>query len=534
MPTTFTVLFPDEGESLASFERRISQSTGEVLVLFSELEPLIMSNKDLRKRTLSTCKNFSTRLRIATRNSGLTHAARAKGIRIVSNVQDLKKLLKDHPLLDDALREFQPHVWKQQLRSKLQAMGLLSLPKLRIWALIGISLFLFLFVVFRLLPSSEVRVWPQEETISQTANIFLAQSGAIALLPERVRVLDLMPIVVQVDKTITFDQITREFIGSNARTVMSVKNNSLEPYWLKANSRLRNGAGMTFRIEDSIKVEPGGETLVNAEADPVDLYGEILGIRGNVPAGLRWDFVGLTPDEQQKVFATNAQAGTGAISKYRTVLSQYDVDIAKKQIQQELLSEAKQLVDEQKQIMNAQNEDRVMDLLYYDELTKVEYKNMELPTQFIGAPVKTVPVAGSIVYTMYAYDTQEVLDMLSAELRTHVNDNRRLLEHTLTLSRLVTHVIDYEEDFSWIKITVDLTGVEQHILDPLSPTGAMFAKKVRKAIKGLHKIEAERIVHNFPEVKKATVSVWPPWASMLPTIPSSIVITPVIEAVNKQ
>lgn len=529
MSKNCTVLFPDEGEPLASFERRIAESKGEVIVLFSGAEAEILGNKELRKRVLATCKKFSTRLRIATRNTTIAKAARAKGIRVVNNVQDLKKLLKDNALLEEAQREFQPHVWQQQLRSKLQSMGLLSLPKLRIWALIGVSVFLFGFVVFRLLPSAEVRVWPREEAISQTSNIFLAQSGAIAELPERVRVLDLIPVTVQVDKSITFDQVSREFIGSNSTTVMSVKNSTLEPYWLKAGSRLGNEAGMIFKIQDSIKVDPGGEVLVKAEADPVDLYGEILGERGNVPAGLKWNFIGLTPEERIKVFAVNTEAGTGAVSKYRTVLSRYDVEIAEKQLKSELLSEARQLVDEQKQLMNARNPEQVMDLLYYDELTKVEYKNLELPTEYINAPVKTVPVAGSIVYTMYAYDTQQVLEMLSKEIKTHVNDNRRLLEHTLTLSRLVTHVIDYEDDFSWIKITVDLTGVEQHILDPLSPTGAVFAKKVRKAIKGLHKIEAQAIVSNFPEVKKVEVSVWPPWASVLPRIPSSIVVTPVVE-----
>ncbi|MCB9808424.1 hypothetical protein H6770_04180 [Candidatus Peribacteria bacterium] len=525
----FIVLFPDEGEPLASFEKRIIESKGEVVVLFSGMEPLLVREKDARQRLMNTCKKYSTRLRIASRHALIIKGARQRGIRVVSTVSDLKKLLSGSVQLEDAVREFQPHIWRQQLRSQLQRMGLLSLPKLRIWLLIFISVFLFGFVVFRLLPSAEIRVWPQEEPISQTANIFLAQSGAIASLPERVRVLDLIPITVRVDKTITFDQISREFIGTNATTLMQVSNNSLEPYWLKQGSRLRNEAGMIFRIRDSIKVEPGEHISVLAEADPVDIFGEILGDRGNVPAGLKWNFTGLDPDEQKLVFATNIDSGTGAVSSYRTVLSAYDIDVAKKQLETELLSEAKRLIEEQRDVMNARGDGTAYDILYYDELTQTEFMDMDLPTEFINAPVKTIPVTGSIMYTMYVYDTQKVLDMLSREITSHVNENRRLLEHTLKLSSLVTHVIDYTDDFSWIKITVDLTGTEQHILDPLSPTGAVFAKKVRKAVKGLHSIEAQRIVNNFPEVKKAEVSVWPPWSSILPTIPSSIVITPVLK-----
>ena len=119
--------------------------------------------------------------------------------------------------------------------------------------------------------------------------------------------------------------------------------------------------------------------------------------------------------------------------------------------------------------------------------------------------------------------------MLSKELRTHVGEGRRILEDSLTLDRLVAHVIDYEDDFSWIKLTVDLTGSQQYILDPLSPTGALFAKKVREGVKGLSKEEAQRIVDNLPEVKKADVSVWPPWSGTLPSIASHIIIEPIIE-----
>lgn len=528
-PSPITVLFPDQGESLSSFERRIKEAKGEVLVIFSDLELVLSKDKEARKRALAVCKKFSTRLRIATKNQTLIRAARAKGIRVVQSVADLKKILAGTPALDDALREFQPHIWRQQLRNRLQSIGLLSLPKLRIWLLIGVSAMLFFFIVFRLLPSATVQVWPQEENISQTANIFLAQSGAIADLPPRVRVMDLIPITVRVDRTMTFDQISKEFVGTNAKTVMKVFNNTDEPYWLKAGTRVQNQAGMIFKLRDSIKIETQDYTVAHAEAIPEDIYGEIIGERGNVPAGLRWELPGLTKEEQKYVYAQNTEPGRGGVTDYQTVLSEKDMNIAKEQLKQELLSEAKKLVNEERDLLNVSDETSVPELLHYDELTIAEYTDFVLPTQFLNLPVKTAPIEGSIIYTMYAYDTQEVLEMLSRELRTHVGEDKRLIEETLDLKRLVAHVIDYQDDFSWIKITVDLSGTEQHILDPLSPTGAVFAKKVRDSVKGMHRDDAERIVANYPEVKKASVSVWPPWTRMLPTIPSSIIIEPVIE-----
>lgn len=526
---SITVLFPDHGESLQSFERRIREAKGEMLVIFSELEPLLIQDKEARKRALTSCKKFSTRLFLATRNSVIARAARARGVRVLETAKDIRSLLKDSPALDDALREFQPSLWRQQLRNRLQSIGLLSLPKLRIWLLIGVSAFLLLFIVFRLLPKATVFVWPQESTISQTANIFLAQSGAIATLPPRVRVMDLIPITVRVDRTMTFDDITKEFIGDNASTVMKVVNNTDETYWLKTGTRVQNQAGMTFRLRESISIEPQDEYTVRADAEPEDVYGEIVGERGNVPPDLKWILPGLTRDEQQFVYAINIEPGKGGRTAYEKVLSESDLDIAKKKLKGELLSEAKQLVEERRDLLNVEQENTVLELLYYDELTKVEYVDFLVPEEFLGRHVQSVPIDGSILYTMYVYDTQAVLEMLSRELRLHVGEGRRLIEESLDLTRLVAHVIDYEDDFSWIKITVDLSGTEQHILDPLSPTGAVFASKVRSSVTGLHHDDAERIVSNYPEVRKADVRVWPPWQRVLPTIPSSIVIEPMRE-----
>ena len=58
---------------------------------------------------------------------------------------------------------------------------------------------------------------------------------------------------------------------------------------------------MIFRLKESIIIpaatplEPG-LTNVLTEASPKDLYGQIVGERGNVPAGLKWDFIQKQPN----------------------------------------------------------------------------------------------------------------------------------------------------------------------------------------------------------------------------------------------
>lgn len=524
-----TILFPNDGESWSAFARRAKQEKGEILIVTGPYDEILVRDQKERDLFCKELKSINDRLLIATRKPAVKGAARAQGIRVIDSMSDFKQMIAGHPNKDEALRLFSPHIWRQKLRSRLQEMGLLSLPKLRIWALIVLSALLFLFVFFKLLPSAEVRVWPRGDTITQTANIFLVQSGATVDIPPRVRKIELKPIVVKVNKSITFDQISKEFIGQSSRVPMTVINKSNEKYSLRVGTRVMNQAGMIFRLEDPVNIEPGEELTVRSIADDLDLYGEIIGDRGNVPAGVRWDFPGLAREEQIYIYAENREEARGGTTSHRTVLHQEDIDVARTKLEQDLLAEAKQLVEEEKDLFNSESNGQILELLYYDELTKSTYSGFVLPTQFLGQAVQSVPIQGQIIYTAYGYDNAFVLDLLTNGLYSHVSDGMRLISDSIGMDRLVAHVIDYEDDLSSIKITVDLSGTERFVLDPLSPAGAHFAKRLRESIKGKSKADALNIVKNFPEVDNAEISMWPPWSRTLPNIPSHISIEPMVE-----
>ncbi|MDD5751479.1 MAG: hypothetical protein PHS73_03085 [Candidatus Peribacteraceae bacterium] len=514
-----------EGESWSAFVRRAKDTEGTILLLVAGMEAQLKDPAE-RRKFFEACADLRPRAILASKRSTTVSGARLHGFRFIARTRDLLRLVEGHPAAEEALRAFSPHLWRQQLRSQLQAMGILSLPKIRIWALILVSGLLFLFVLFRLLPSAEITIKPREDTVTHTVNIFLVQTGALlaGAVPDRARTMPLHPIVIRLTKTITFDQISKEFSGTNAQVDMTIVNTTAEPYSFRKGTRLVNQAGMVFRLQESVLLDAKSKTTVPTEADPKDLYGAIIGERGNIPAGRKWEFVGLPQEERALVYAENLLSGSGGTTLSRTVLTKEDLAIARKQLENDLLLTAKQMVDEEKLLWNEQRPDEQLDILYYDELTKIQYGEFSLPMEFIGQPVSSVPVEGSITYTAYGYDTKAVLDLLIAELTAHVRAGKRLLPHSMTYERLVAHVIDYADDLSWIKITVDLSGTEQYILDPLSPTGAQFGKKVREKVAGLPSEDALRIIGNFPEVDGAEISVWPPWSKRLPPIPSHIYV----------
>jgi hypothetical protein len=520
------VLFPQNGEGWAALARRLRDTEGEVLLVLSGWEQELVAHPDDRKMLLAECKKMHQRMRIATKHPAIAAEARAQSLRVLDHTKHIKALLHGHPKLNDALRVFSPQLWRQQLKTRLQRMGLLSMPKVRIFALVGLSIALFLIVVLRLLPSADVYVRPRQESVSQTINIFLVQSGATADISERVRHMPLMPVTVRIKKSMTFDHISKEFIGTSSKVQMTIVNKAAEMYALRSGTRVTNQAGMVFRLQSHAIVDPGKEVTVMAVADDLDLYGQIIGDRGNVPVGLRWEIPGLAPEERSLVYGENRKAAAGGTTAFKTVLRQEDLDIARKRLEQELLLQAKQEVERHLAGYNASHAKEFLQLLNYAELSSVKYTDFIMPEEKVGQIVTSVAVEGGIEYTAYAYDAQAILAMLLQELKQHVREGRRLIEDDLGREQLVAHVIDYDDSLSWIKLTVDLTGTEEYILDPLSARGALFGKTVRDRIAGVPREEALRIVRNMPEVERADIRQWPPWNRALPHIAAHIAIVP--------
>lgn len=524
MPQTSSlhVLFPEDGKSWAQLVRTMKETEGEMLLVLSGTEDDLMQSPDARASFLADCKALHSRLRIATKHPQIASEARALGIRVLDRTKHVRSLLAAHPKLNEALRVFSPHLWRQQLKSRLQRMGLLAVPKFRTFSLVALSILLFYVVVFRLLPSADIYVRPREESINQTINIFLTQTGATLDSTSHVRTMPLVPVTVHLQHSMKFDHISKQFIGTSAHTDLTIINKSNQLYSLRVGTRFTNQAGMIFKILDPANVQPNAQLTVRAQAADKDLYDQIIGERGNVPAGLKWDIPGLAVEERPNIYAENKKPATGGTTAYKTVLQKDDLEVAQALFQKELLASAKQQVDAEVIKRNIADQSKHLKLMDSSKLTKAEFSNILLPVDQVGQSVLSISVSGEITYTAYAYDLANILELLKGELRAHTREGRTLLDQHLGLADVVVMPIEWDDGFAWIKITVDLTGTQEYILDPLSPDGALFAKRLREEVAGMKRKDALRVIKNMPEVENARITQWPPWNSTLPEIPSHI------------
>lgn len=532
-PPTLTILIAPEmptGSSLLGSVRRIA---GTVLLVVSP-----EGFKDLTSEQLSSffreakALNADRRLILALKDQRVRDLAQKNGWETVQTLKQLRPMVKGQINEAGAIRAFSPVSWRQDIRSRLQVVGLLSLPKFRIWGLLGLSFLVFIFVFFKLLPSSEIRIWANQESASFTTNVYLMTSGAVLPVPEeRVRVLTLKLLTVHIDRTLTYDQVSKNFTGKNASMAVTVFNDSDEKFSLRKGTRLMNQAGMRFRLRDDIIMEPNSKTPAIANADPLDQYGEVVGDRGNVPAGVKWDFPGLTEGERKLIYARNEKPAAGGSTSYVNILTKEDIhgtaqrSGAKRRLEQELLTVAKQQVEEERIGYNKVNGTNFVQLVR-EELTKVVYKDFDLSEQFIGQNVASIPISGSIEYTVILYDENELLNLLKEEVMQRVPPDKTIVMDSLSKDNMDLNVIaPWDDDFKWVKITSDLIYTQRYVINPITPNGAKFGKYIRDNVAGKTVSEANRIIRNLPEVDRVEIRIWPPWAFQLPTIGSSINIT---------
>jgi hypothetical protein len=256
-----------------------------------------------------------------------------------------------------------------------------------------------------------------------------------------------------------------------------------------------------------------------------------LGDRGNVPANIKWDFPGLQENERTFIFARNEKPAKGGSTSYINVLTKKDIEGskdhpggAKLRLEQELLMVAKQQVEDQRMSDNNLNGTHLVQLRR-DDLTRVRYENFHLSESFIGQNVRSIPISGSISYSVVLYDENELLSVLTSEVLERVPPDKMVVLDSLSKGNMDIYVIPpWDDDLRWLKITADLTFTQRYVLSPLTPAGAKFGKYIRDHVLGKTIPEANRIIKNLPEVSRVEISLWPPWTYQLPEIGSSIAI----------
>ncbi len=533
-PGNLAVLLVQRQETLSDLAKRLGEPLelvsqgGKLLIVFPKGWGRVASTR-ARQEFFSLLSPHAKNISIAGHDRVLLLSAVDRGSKVFETRPELKDFLEGHPHSSKALRHFTSEKWQEAFYHFLSRLKTLSVHRVSVTIFLALSIFLFLTVLFIAIPSARIRIWPTVNLVSYTTNVALVASGSVIDFDPKYS-LPLLPVRSTVQRKLNFTEISKKFLGENAETEMTLVNESDEPYSLRAGTRLVNQAGMIFRtlapveIPAATPVEPG-IIRVRAQANPQDLYGQIVGDRGNVPAGIKWEIPGLPVEERKFIYARNHEDAKGGVTKYGQELQEKDLELAKKQLEQELVTAAKERIDEEIKVRTAR-EGKQYVVLQYDVLTSISFSGFVMPMNLIGTEVTSIMIDGELTYTVLAYSKDALHGILLPGLMAHVEEGRELVKNSAVLEGISVNVIEYDDALSWVKITAELTGKQRSVLNPVSRPGRAFTERVRDLIRGKSISDAERIIQNFPEVERVQISVWPPWRGSIPSLMSNIVIIP--------
>ncbi len=395
-------------------------------------------------------------------------------------------------------------------------------------SLVVVSLFILLIIVYIALPGATIYLEPHANPIEKSVNISLLDANQnqaeLSRRPEQT----IASYRLQVEVSDTKEHFATgkrvsEF-GGNAGGTITVYNESNQSWPLVANTRFQTEEGLVFRIANGLTVpaasggEPG-QISAFVTADPLDATGQIIGERGNIEAS---DFFlpGLNEENRETIYASSETPMTGGITDFVTFVSEEDLEASAQILEEELLAMASEKLLLDVEELNADAGEETFQLLEGDEAIRVLEVSISRPDELLDAETSSFEVSGSMIVEGVYYDYQAMLDILRTELLEEQSPGRELIDINERFSSY--RIFEWEQAAGRIKLTANIKGIEQFILDPKTENGQKLLTKIKQHIAGTDVEQAEQYIQNLPEINKVEIKSWPVWSPTIPNILDNI------------
>jgi glutathione peroxidase-family protein len=214
---------------------------------------------------------------------------------------------------------------------------------------------------------------------------------------------------------------------------------------------------------------------------------------------------------------------TGGVTNYREIVTEDDIEAAKKQIQDNLILMAKEDLRTYIDEVNTLNQTNLI-LLDDSRYLKTELVDIRISDDLEGSYKEKFELFAKISAEGVAFNFDQLFTILKKELSTRTHPNMQLREDSIAPENITYEVIDEDELLGQIKITATVIGIEEYIIDESTAVGSRFGTKAKEKVLNLDIEEAESLIGNLPEVDAVEIKTWPMWISSVPRLPESIEI----------
>lgn len=441
-----------------------------------------------------------------------------KKIKLKDIVHDFKRPAKR----DTSGESFSSNFWSQL--SSLKRGNRRS-----VFAVSLISLSIFILVMYIALPGATIYIKPKSEILEQPVNIVLAefQTNQSELSQRPPNMIPYFTVNTEFEKNIFYPTLNQEFTGENAKGRITVVNSTEQEWALKNKTQFQTEDGVIFRTQAGIKIPPrngeqNGETVVEVIADPFDIYGNIVGDRGNIDPN-RLIIRKLSQTQQELIWGENREPIAGGITKFKKIVTETDIETAKKKVELELLSSAKEYIQNHINDRNKiNNANRIM--LEDEKFLEKEIVEIKYSEDILGKELEKFEIYAKLRVKAIVYDNDQFHSILRNELVTRLHPDMRLNDQSINNNSVQYTIIDNDDARQQITISAIIQGVQEFVIEPTSESGIRFTNKVKDNVIGADREEAIAYLSNLPEVADVEISIWSLWSSRLPTLPENISI----------
>ena len=400
--------------------------------------------------------------------------------------------------------------------------------------ILAISVGLFMLISYIALPGATIFVKPKFDNLEYSINITMAdkRKNQTLLSQGQPHVIASEEVMTVTKQTKVFNTTSKLFNGVNAQGFITVTNLSEDQWPLKKETRFQTKDGLIFRIKDGIFVPPktvdeqGKETpgafTVAVEADPLDIYDNPIGDRGNILSS-KFFIPGLSQYNQKLLSGESAKPMTGGVTRFQRIVQKEDIEAAKKQIQDNLVLMAKEDLSTRIEEMNKLNHTNLV-LLDDPKYLKTNLQELKISDDLEGSIRDKFEVFAQVEAKGVAYDFDQLFAVLKKELKTRAHPDMQIRDDSIRPDSITFELVGQDEVLGQIKITATIKGIQEYVIDSSLQAGLRFSDKVREKVVGMSAGEAANYIGNLPEVDQVEIKLWPIWLSHIPRIADNIEI----------
>ncbi len=371
-------------------------------------------------------------------------------------------------------------------------------------ALAGFSLILILAVVFVLLPSAQVTVYPKTEPLTRDLEIGISSN---VTKPELSRLV--MP-AKAVDETLSlsrkFTSQGKKEIGNKAKGRIKVYNFTGQPLNLKTETTVLTVGEKTYVLGSDVRLlQP--TKYKNSKTKEVDQNSlsesyKIIALEGgesfNLPAGTRLEITNQVFGSRPKIlYARTETAISGGTSRFLSVISKADITESKNQLTNLLFQELTQKLGKE-------------GLVLVEGAYKIETVNFDTDNPALTeSPSFNAKI--EIKIQGLAINKETLQNLVTDRIKLTLSSNKTLVVDNWDQVTIKVKSIDYKNQLGTLLVHFEGKAVSDINLESLKPN-----------LRGKNIDKVNEMLNSNSEIDRIDVNLAPSWQNSFPWFESKI------------